>query len=304
MPEQSESTRDERVECSPSVSCVRASDDSQVQEAADALNSIWPSRDAGDSPRTAVILGSGLHGAATEALKHGAAAVPYLDVSGMPVPAVEGHVGRFISGGTRLKNTVLLQGRSHFYEGWSLNRLTYSIRVLACAGVQTLIITNAAGGIRDDMQPGDVMLISDHLSFVDLTALSERSGPSVGSRSSGPAWSQELINSASQVETSLRVHVGCYAMMSGPNYETPAEVRMLQRLGADAVGMSTVPEAIVASDLGMEVLGVSCITNAAAGLSDTPLSHHEVGQTAASIEPQFVEWMWQLIKLAERISDR
>lgn len=280
------------------------SDDALVQKAADTLSSVWADTDSGSGTRRAVILGSGLQGAATVALRHGASELSYADVPGMPVPGVEGHAGRFLVGGTRLKNTVLLQGRSHVYEGWSLQALTYSVRVLARVGVQTLIITNAAGGIRPDMNPGDVMLISNHLSFVDLSSLSTSVDPSDGWWRPEPAWSPRLIKEANRVDTPLKIHVGCYAMMSGPNYETPAEVRMLRGLGADAVGMSTVPEAIAASELGMEVLGVSCITNAAAGLSDAPLSHHEVGQTAARVEPQFVEWMWSVLELPDQIGDR
>ena len=268
---------------------------SNIFRAAESLRCAWTEAGVDTSPQIAVILGSGLRRAADDALLRGAAAVPYASVPGMPVARVEGHHRQFVAGGTQLPGSILLQGRSHIYEGWTPTEATFSIHVLAELGIRTLIITNAAGGISSHMRPGDLMMITDHLSFVDVSVLQQtESFSDVFSRGKS-VWSQRLLGIAENQETPLRVHSGCYAMMSGPNYETPAEIRMLRTLGADAVGMSTVPEAIVGSQLGMEVLGISCITNAAAGLSDVPLSHQDVRDTAARIEEDFVDWLHELL---------
>lgn len=277
------------------------------REAARHLSTAWGPNVP--SPHSAVILGSGLHQIATDALAAGAQAVPCVEIPGMPVTRVAGHAGQFVCGGSRLPGVVLQQGRSHYYEGWSINEITFSVRVLAALGVKQLIVTNAAGGIADGMQPGDLMVITDHLCFVDLNQ-----HPTADSGDSAPpglpmlrqgrrVWSRRMQNAACGTPTSLRVHQGSYAMMPGPNYETPAEVRMLKHLGADAVGMSTVPEAVTGSRLGMDVLGISCITNAAAGLSAGPLNHDEVGDTAASVESEFVDWL-QRVLLAVADIDR
>ena len=243
-------------------------------------------------PPVAVILGSGLRHAADDVLDRGGIAIHYTDLPGMPVPHVPGHEGRLIVG-TGDTPCVLLQGRSHYYEGWSPADITFCVSLLSGLGVQTLIVTNAAGGISPGYQPGHLMLIDGHLSFVDLSVL--------GSTNDGSAirslrvWDEELLRTAALVPSSLMIHQGTYAMMSGPNYETPAEIGMLRHLGADAVGMSTVPEALAAHQHGMRVVGISCITNAAAGLGGTPLSHDEVGEAAAAVEQEFAAWLLRLI---------
>lgn len=266
-----------------------------TEKAADTLREIWQHTDVTPEPRVAVILGSGLCRAGKEAVTAGAIATPYTDVPGMPGTGVVGHAGRFVADGSGSPNTVLLQGRSHLYEGWTVDEATFPVRVLAALGVETLVVTNAAGGIRRGMQPGDLMLIEDHLSFADLSNLAEPASTPVYHRPTPAVWDAHLLEVANGVPGPLTIHRGCYAMMPGPNYETPAEVRMLRTMGADAVGMSTVPEAIVARRLGMSVLGISCVTNAAAGLTAAQLTHEDVTQTAASIESEFVNWLWQLL---------
>jgi purine-nucleoside phosphorylase len=272
-------------------------DDAKViEQAARELSQIWQEADVSPDPQIAVILGSGLRGAADKAVVAGAAVIPYENVPGMPVTRVAGHAGRFVAGGTHLASTVLLQGRSHLYEGWTVGQTTFAVRVLANLGVKKLIVTNAAGGIRPGMIPGDLMLIEDHLSLADLSELAATVEMPTIYRRPAVVWDDELIATADALPTSLTVHRGCYAMMPGPNYETPAEVRMLSVMGADAVGMSTVPEALVASGLGMSVLGISCITNAAAGLTAATLSHEEVSETATRIEAEFVSWLMRLLQ--------
>lgn len=267
----------------------------RARHAAESLRRVWAAAGFDGPLSTAVMLGSGLRRAADDALACGAIAVPYADVPAMPTPRVEGHEGQFVVGGTQLDRCVLLQGRAHLYEGWSLPDVTFCVTLLAKLGIRTLIVTNAAGGIRDGMQPGDLMVITDHLSLVDMSPLSTAAEHAGSVRSGKTVWSPRLLENAQRVDSTLQIHTGCYAMMSGPNYETPAEIRMLKFLGADAVGMSTIPEATTASRLGLEVLGVSCITNAAAGLSKTPLSHREVGETAARVESEFVDWLHRLL---------
>lgn len=270
-------------------------DTQETEQAARVLRQTWQEAGVPAIPHVAVILGSGLRGAADDAVASGATAIPYADVPGMPITRVAGHTGRFVTGGAKFPRVVLLQGRSHLYEGWTVNQATFAVRVLGRLGVKKLIVTNAAGGIRPGMRPGDLMLIDDHFSLADLSDLATAVDPSTIYRHPAAVWNDRLIATANDIPTSLTVHQGCYAMMPGPNYETPAEVRMLSVMGIDAVGMSTVPEAVVASRLGISVLGISCITNAASGLTSTPLNHEEVGETAAGIETEFVSWLMRLL---------
>ena len=204
----------------------------------------------------------------------GGVVVPYDRVPHLPCPAVCGHAGRLILGNGELDGTLLLQGRVHLYEGHSLERTTFAVRVLQQLGVRNLLVTNAAGGINDVFCVGDLMLLNGHWTFLNAY-------PPPGGNCRVPStklWSNRLRHVAQSVDSSLSVHEGVYAMMQGPNYETPAEVQMLKTLGVDAVGMSTVPESLAASAAGMDVLGVSCITNLASGLTDQPLHHSEVSR--------------------------
>ena len=230
----------------------------------------------------------------------------------MPVPHVTGHHGRFVFGQVQGIRTVMLQGRIHCYEGHALAAVQLGTRLLQTLGVQTLIVTNAAGGIRAGFAPGDLMVITSHLrplaaSWMRWHFIEQTTAPASlvqtahGRCALVPStrellWNKVLRDSISSISSPLRVNEGVYAMMTGPNYETPAEIRAMRRLGADAVGMSTVPEALLAAELGMRVLGVSCITNVAAGLSADSLSHADVTATAAGIETQFANWIANVIE--------
>ncbi len=242
---------------------------------------------------TAVILGSGLGSPGEIAVAHGGIAVNYADLPHVPMSNVTGHAGRVVIGSGELSGVLLFQGRVHSYEGHSLEKVTFVARMLAQLSVQRLIVTNAAGGIAAAFQPGDLMLINGHWSFANVQL---RHGDARG-HSGGRLWNPQLIEHAKSINTPLTLHSGVYAMMSGPCYETPAEVRMLQTLGVDAVGMSTIPESIVAAERGINVLGVSCITNVASGLSDAPLDHSEVAHVAGSIDDAFTTWLFELLRL-------
>ena len=264
-----------------------------------------------DFPLIGVILGSGLGAAAERMLAVGGKSLEYTAIPGMPLPQMVGHSGRFVLGRIDGVPVAMLQGRVHYYEGHSIAAVEFGTRLLHAMGVRTLIITNAAGGIRAGLQPGNLMLITSHLrALVTLCArgpskhghaeVSVRSEP-VNARCSGVPrlhdllWNETLRNQVRYIHSPLQIHEGVYAMMTGPNYETPAEILAMQRMGADAVGMSTVPEALVAASLGMRTLGISCITNVAAGLSASTLSHADVITTAAAIERPFADWLWNVI---------
>lgn len=239
----------------------------------------------------AIILGSGLGAVGDQMVDAGGLVLPFHRVPNMPEPAVTGHAGRIVVGTGQHDHCVFVQGRVHYYEGHSLDHLLFATRLLARLGVGQLVVTNAAGGIRSRFLPGDLMLLDGHLSMPSIQQMASR--PCF--RVTDLLWNAEWRHQALQIPTSLKIHTGCYAMMSGPNYETPAEVRALRALGADAAGMSTVPEAILAARSGIKVLGVSCITNVASGLSDQPLDHAEVKLTAGRVETEFSQWVLQLL---------
>ena len=250
--------------------------------------------DEDEVPVIGVILGSGLGAAANRLLSNGGKSTTYASIPGMPCPLVNGHTGRLIVGRIAGVPVAFLQGRVHSYEGHSTFAIEFGTRLLHAMGVQTMLITNAAGGIRSEFQPGDLMVISSHLR--PLAAIEPRYR-SERDEIQELLWNENLRQRIRQIKSSLKVHEGVYAMMTGPCYETPAEIRMMQKLGADAVGMSTVPEALTAASLGMRVLGVSCITNIAAGLSAATLSHADVTATATSIEIPFSDWLWDAIRV-------
>ena len=265
---------------------------------------------AGEEPVMGVILGSGLGAAANHLLASGGGSISYDDIPGMPSPLISGHPGRFVYGRISGLPVAMLQGRVHFYEGHSNAAVEFGTRLLHALHVKTTVITNAAGGIRAGFLPGDLMVIEDHLrpipSYFGLQqplsdGCNPLARPALQSYKRPDArqllWHEGLRRQLRKIDTPLNVHEGVYAMMPGPNYETPAEIRMLRGLGADAVGMSTVPEALVAVSLGMRVLGVSCITNIAAGLSAATLSHVDVTETAAGIERQFGDWLGKAISI-------
>ncbi|MBI5495946.1 MAG: purine-nucleoside phosphorylase [Deltaproteobacteria bacterium] len=241
-------------------------------------------------PTVGVVLGSGLGGFADQL--EGAVRVPYATIPHFPVSTVEGHRGQMVAGSVNGRAVLCMQGRVHGYEGYDPTGVVFPARVLIRAGVRTMVLTNAAGGIHEDWQPGDLMVITDH---INLTGRSPLTGPNdvrLGPRFPDmshvyPAELQEVAHRAAK-GMGLTLRSGVYLGLNGPQYETPAEIRMARTLGADAVGMSTVHEAIACSHLGVPVLGISCITNLAAGISKVALSHTEVKDVANAVESRFV----------------
>jgi len=243
----------------------------------------------GLTPQVGLILGSGL-GDFADTLED-AVRVSYSDIPHFPVPTVAGHSGALVFGKKQGKTVVALQGRIHFYEGRSMAELTLPVRVLSAIGVKTLILTNACGGVNLSFKPGDLMLISDHINFSGANPLVgpnlEEFGPRFPDVSDLYAASIRAAVKEKAAEAGIHLQEGVYLMYSGPNYETPAEIRAFRVLGADTVGMSTVPEALVAGHCGMQVLGISCVTNMAAGVLPQKLSHAEVIETAALVHDTF-----------------
>jgi purine-nucleoside phosphorylase len=230
---------------------------------------------------TAIVLGSGLNALVeSPAAEH---SISYSDFEDLPKPGVPGHHGRFVLGSAGERRVIYAQGRVHLYEGHSATRITAGIRVLGAAGIKRVILTNAAGTTNTDFKPGSWMMIIDHLNLTGTTPLLGTPSFIDMSEVYSRGWRSEFASAARQLGMTL--HSGIYAGLLGPQYETPAEVRMLRGLGADAVGMSTVLEAIQARALGIEVAGFSCLTNWAAGIGASHLKHEEVlatGQAAAS----------------------
>jgi purine-nucleoside phosphorylase len=249
-------------------------------------------------PEVALVLGSGL-GAIAEQFGD-SLSLPYAQIPLMPTSAVPGHVGQFVFGSLAGRRVVAMQGRVHLYEGYTAEEVVWGVRLMLSLGARTLLVSNAAGGIRTDLVPGDLMLIKDHLNLSGDNPLRGPNDPAVGTRFPDltHAYDPELIKLAENIARSaaLRVTRGVYAGLLGPNYETPAEIRMLRTLGADAVGMSTVLEVIAARHMGARVLGISCITNLAAGLSNTPLDHAEVEKTARESRDRFSRLVSTLLK--------
>lgn len=240
-------------------------------------------------PSVGLILGSGL-GSFADRLED-PVVVEYGDIPHFPVSSVVGHAGRLVVGSMRGVSCVAMQGRTHYYEGKSARLISFPARTLITLGARTLIITNAAGGVNADFEPGTLMLISDHLNLLPDNPLrganDERLGPRFPDMTRAYAPELRELARAAAAELGVELAEGVYASLPGPTYETPAEVRMLRTLGADATGMSTVPEVIVANHMGAKVLGISCITNKAAGMSDAPLSHDEVTETATRVRATF-----------------
>ena len=238
-----------------------------------------------------IVLGSGLGAAAEHIAEGDSRELLMSDIPGLAAPHVAGHRGRWLFARCGRHRVIVQQGRIHSYEGHATAAITAHIRLMAAMGIRILILTNAAGGIRREFQPGDFMAITDHLRAPHSgfpawhqTVKTDDNVALSGKQHRPRPWEPGLIRTLLTVPTSLCMHQGVYAMMPGPAYETPAEVRMLQTLGADAVGMSTIPEALTAADCGIHVLGLSCITNIACGLSSNTLSHAEVTATALTVE--------------------
>ncbi len=240
-------------------------------------------------PTIGLVLGSGLGDFAdtlTDAVR-----IPFSQIPNFPVPTAPGHVGALVFGKKQGKDVVVLQGRIHFYEGLPQREITLPVRVLAAIGVKQLILTNAAGGVNTAYHPGDLMLIADHINYSFSNPLIGPNLEGFGPRfpDASDVYTAALRNAVKTAAAAAGIHLreGVYMMFSGPSYETPAEIRMARVLGADAVGMSTVPEALVAAHCGMQVVGISCITNMAAGVLPQKLTHDEVMETAARVHDTF-----------------
>ena len=253
-------------------------------------------------PRIALVLGSGLGGFADDFEE--SVAIPYEDIPGFVRSTAQGHAGRLVVGKVDNVPVLAMQGRVHYYEGYSLEEVTFPVRTFNLLGIKTLILTNASGGINVELTQGALMVISDHLNLMGVNPLrgpnDERFGPRFPDMTS--VYSKELQELVVEEAKAISVEVrrGIYGALSGPSYETPAEIHLLRTLGADAVGMSTVPEAIVARHMGMEVLGISCITNMAAGISDEPINHEEVIATGDRVRATFTELLQRVIGAINR----
>jgi purine-nucleoside phosphorylase len=241
-------------------------------------------------PGTAVVLGSGLGGFASSLDR--STSIPYGEIPHWPGTNVVGHEGRLVLGEVAGRPIAALSGRAHFYEGHDLRTVTFATRVLGALGVKTLILTNAAGGINTGFIPGDLMVIDDHINLLGASPLAGPNDERFGVRFPDltNVYSPRLRRLADDTAAGqgLALRHGVYVACHGPSYETPAEVRYLRTIGADAVGMSTVPEAIVARHMGIDVLGISCITNFAAGVLPQPLNHDEVLETAKRVRETFI----------------
>ena len=247
-----------------------------------------------------VILGSGLGGYADNLAD--AVRIPYQDIPHFPASSVAGHAGVLVAGRLHGKPAVLLQGRVHYYEGHDPDAVIFPARLLHGLGVRTLIVTNAAGGINPDFRPGDLMIIRDHLNFMGFNPLRGRLAESFGPRfpDMSYAYHPELrdLARAAAGDLGIAVREGVYLGVSGPSYETPAEIKAFRTLGADAVGMSTVPEAIAARHMKLRVLGISCLTNMAAGVSKKPLDHKEVLEVGERVKAGLLDALARIVDTA------
>lgn len=240
-------------------------------------------------PETGLILGSGL-GEFADRLED-SVKLPYAELPGFPRSTVEGHAGRFVMGRYRGKKVIAMQGRVHFYEGYSQAEVTLPVRIMRSLGIKNMILTNAAGGVNRSYEPGTLMLIRDHINLSGANPLRGKNEDEFGPRfpDLSQVYPEKLRRETRKLaeKLGLKLEEGVYAMFAGPSYETPAEIRMAGILGADAVGMSTVPEAVVCAHCGIPVLGISCITNMAAGILPQPLQHEEVMETAERVKKEF-----------------
>ncbi|WP_172371927.1 purine-nucleoside phosphorylase [Sporosarcina jiandibaonis] len=249
-------------------------------------------------PKVGIILGSGLGSLADEI--ENAVSIPYEDIPYFSKSDAIGHANELVIGELQGQIVAAMKGRYHYYEGYSLSEVTFPVRVLKALGIEKLVITNASGAVNAEFSPGELMLITDHINLVGSNPLIGKNNDELGPRfpDLSEVYSRNLRATASKVaeEKGITLREGVYAWWSGPAYETPAEVRMIRTLGGDAAGMSTVPEATVAIHAGLEVLGISCLTNMACGILDEPLSHEEVLEVAAKSRNSFVELIKAILK--------
>ncbi|GEN56330.1 purine nucleoside phosphorylase 1 [Halolactibacillus alkaliphilus] len=250
-----------------------------------------------EKPQVGLILGSGLGMLADEIEQP--VKIKYDVIPGFPVSTVEGHAGQLVIGELEGVSVIAMQGRFHFYEGYGLDAVTFPVRVMKQLGVEKLFVTNAAGGVNEAFEPGNLMLITDHINNTGQNPLIGPNDNDQGVRfpDLSQAYDRNLQRLAKDVakELSLDLKEGVYVWNTGPTYETPAEIKILQTVGGDAVGMSTVPEVIVARHVGLEVLGISCISNMAAGILDQPLNHEEVIETTEKVREDFLRFVKMIL---------
>jgi purine-nucleoside phosphorylase len=249
-------------------------------------------------PRVAVVLGSGLGAFADELAER--VEIPYAEIPGWPASTAVGHAGKLVIGRLDGVTVAVMAGRSHLYEGYSAAQVTVGVRVLRALGVESIVFTNAAGGINLSYSQGALVLISDHINLQGVNPLIGPNDDSVGPRfpDMSEAYSREYREIAHRVaaELGFTLGEGVYAALPGPSYETPAEIRYLRTIGADLVGMSTVPEVIVANYLGMKVLAISCVTNMAAGVLPQKINHEEVLEVGRQVRGRLVEFLKALLQ--------
>ena len=248
-------------------------------------------------PEIGIILGSGLGELADEYCD---ITIPYAEIPGFEASTVSGHKSRLVFANINGKKVVMMQGRFHFYEGHSIQKVVFPVKVMKKLGVETLVVTNAAGGVNPEFKPSDLMIITDHINFMGVNPLIGSNDNSMGERfpDMSAVYTPEYIELAKEIakKLNIRLEEGVYMALTGPSYETPAEVKMARTIGADAVGMSTVPEAIVASWAGMKVIGLSCICNSAAGVSTVGLSHADVIHAAGVAKDKFKTLVKEVIR--------
>ena len=250
-----------------------------------------------NTPEIGLILGSGL-GVLGDEIEN-PVIIKYDEIPNFPVSTVEGHSGQLVIGNLEGKFVIAMQGRFHFYEGYSMETVTFPVRVMKELGIETVIVTNAAGGANKDFKPGDLMIIKDHINLSGNHPLIGPNDNRLGVRfpDMSTAYTPKYRELAKQCAKDLGIQVqeGVYTFFSGPTYETPAEIRFAQTIGSDAVGMSTVPEVIVARHSGLDVVGISCITNMAAGILDQPLNHEEVIETTQKVKSEFLSLVKSIV---------
>lgn len=265
----------------------------------------WLQTKTNARPKTGLILGSGL-GDFCDLLEN-VTEVPFSDIPDFPVATVAGHTGAFLFGTYQGTPVAVLRGRIHCYEGYTPQEVVMPVRLMAMLGVKTMILTNAAGGVNKAYKPGALMLLEDHINFCGANPLTGPNLDQLGPRfpDMSDVYCRQLRERVQELALAeqLPLEQGIYLMYGGPSYETPAEIRAFRTLGADAVGMSTVPEAIAANHCGMHVLGISCITNMAAGILPQKLSHAEVVEAAALAKPRFIRLLTLAIAAAEEPND-
>ncbi|MDE7411951.1 MAG: purine-nucleoside phosphorylase [Paramuribaculum sp.] len=268
----------------------------KIQETADYIRA-----KVGEMPKTAVILGTGL-GALVDHIED-KKYIPYSEIPNFPVSTVEGHSGNLIFGRLGSKNIMAMQGRFHYYEGYDMKTVTFPVRVMKALGIETLFVSNAAGGMNKEFKVGDIMIITDHINLFPENPLRGKNDNNLGPRfpAMTEAYNHQLIGLADEIaqEKGIRVMHGVYVGVTGPTFETPAEYEFFRIIGGDAVGMSTVPEVIVANHAGMKVFGVSVITDLGGkDVTEVP-THEEVQKAAQAAQPKMMEIMRELVARAE-----